>query len=79
MPSPCVGRPFGLMANATGGMLFASQPVPWQLTVVNPARSGHSAHPDWLKAKTEKPVGSASGLEIGLALGYWASGAVNTS
>lgn len=24
--------PFGLMANATGGMPFASQPAPWQLT-----------------------------------------------
>ncbi|SOE36636.1 hypothetical protein SAMN05216519_2658 [Delftia acidovorans] len=70
MPSPCVGRTFGLMANATGGMPFASQPAPWQLTVENPARFVHSARPDWLRAETEKPVGSASGLEIGLALGY---------
>lgn len=25
MPSPCVGCPFGFMANATGGMPFADQ------------------------------------------------------
>lgn len=41
-----------------------------QLAAENPARSDRGARPDWLKAETEKPVGSASGLEIGLALGY---------
>lgn len=56
MPSPCVGRPFGLMANATGGMPFANYPAPLRLRrsarPINPLRGG----PGWIGEPTKKPA-----------------------
>lgn len=56
MPSPCVGRPFGLMANATGGMPFANYPAPLRMRrsarPINPLRGG----PGWIGEPTKKPA-----------------------
>lgn len=62
MPSPCVGRPFGLMANATGEMPFASQPVPWQLTTENPRAQIPARTLAGSRRKQKSPLAAPAGL-----------------